>query len=125
MDEGTGVEGETEAKEKLESEEEGTEAGRATEVKETEEKEETKKKEETGEKEETEAIEEARQIKQGGKVNKTQNERPARLNHHNFFKCIWIIKYLIGDGRDGIFDVGVCMPAFIFSSNLPIFWVHA
>ena len=70
---------------------------------------------------------EARQIKHAGKVNKTQNERPARLYHHNFFKCIWIIEYLIGDGRDGIFDVrkGGGGPAFIFGSNLPIFWLQA
>ena len=64
---------------------------------------------------------EARQIKHAGKVNKTQNERPARLYHHNFFKCIWIIEYLIGDGRDGIFDVrkggGACLHFWFKSSN--------
>ena len=42
-----------------------------------------------------------------------------------------MIKYLEqmknhkGDGGVGTFDVGGGGPAFIFGSNLPIFWVHA
>ena len=34
-------------------------------------------------------------------------------------------KIFKGDGGVGTFDVGWGGPAFIFGSNLPIFWVHA
>jgi len=33
--------------------------------------------------------------------------------------------FIKGDGGVGTFDVGGGGPAFIFGSNLPIFWVHA
>ena len=34
-------------------------------------------------------------------------------------------EFIKGDGGDVLFDVGGGSPAFIFGSNLPIFWLHA
>jgi len=38
---------------------------------------------------------------------------------------IWKSSEIKGDGGVGTFGVGGGGPAFIFGSNLPIFWVHA
>jgi len=43
-----------------------------------------------------------------------------RPNH-----CQEYLEIFKGDGGVGTFDVGGGGPAFIFGSNLPIFWVHA
>ena len=42
-----------------------------------------------------------------------------------FLGCTLYSVHVKGDGGVGTFDVGGGGPAFIFGSNLPIFWLHA